>query len=80
MKLLAAQSCISSLPKSFRPKLADLIDEALAMPGGDQREKQEFLDDLDRNCFAERNAPLLREGLAMMTGLFWDMGETPPTL
>ena len=22
--------------------------------------------------------PLLREGLAMMTGLFWDMGEAPP--
>jgi hypothetical protein len=25
-------------------------------------------------------APLLREGLAMMTGVFWDMGETPPAL
>jgi len=25
-------------------------------------------------------AALLREGLAMMTGLFWDMGEAPPTL
>jgi acetylornithine deacetylase/succinyl-diaminopimelate desuccinylase-like protein len=25
-------------------------------------------------------APILREGLAMMTGLFWDMGETPPPL
>lgn len=25
-------------------------------------------------------APLMREGLAMMTGLFWDMGEAPPTL
>jgi acetylornithine deacetylase/succinyl-diaminopimelate desuccinylase-like protein len=24
--------------------------------------------------------PLLREGLAIMTGLFWDMGESPPTL
>jgi len=23
-------------------------------------------------------APLMREGLRMMTGLFWDMGETPP--
>ena len=23
-------------------------------------------------------APLMREGLCMMTGLFWDMGETPP--
>jgi class 3 adenylate cyclase len=63
----AAQSCISSLPKSFRPKLADMIDEALAMPGGDEREKQEFLDDLDRNCAAERNAALLREGRDGMT-------------
>ena len=25
-------------------------------------------------------APLMREGLAMMTGLFWDMGEAPPVL
>ena len=25
-------------------------------------------------------APLMREGLRMMTGLFWDMGETPPPL
>ena len=25
-------------------------------------------------------APLMREGLAMMTGLFWDMGEAPPIL
>ena len=25
-------------------------------------------------------APLLREGLAIMTGMFWDMGETPPKL
>jgi acetylornithine deacetylase/succinyl-diaminopimelate desuccinylase-like protein len=25
-------------------------------------------------------APLLREGLAMMTGVFWDMGEAPPAL
>ena len=25
-------------------------------------------------------APLLREGLQMMTGLFWDMGEAPPAL
>jgi len=25
-------------------------------------------------------APLLREGLRMMTGLFWDLGETPPLL
>jgi hypothetical protein len=25
-------------------------------------------------------APILREGLAMMTGLFWDMGEAPPAL
>ncbi len=24
-------------------------------------------------------APLLREGLAIMTGLFWDMGEAPPS-
>jgi acetylornithine deacetylase/succinyl-diaminopimelate desuccinylase-like protein len=24
--------------------------------------------------------PLLREGLAIMTGLFWDMGEAPPAL
>lgn len=23
-------------------------------------------------------APLMREGLRMMTGLFWDMGDTPP--
>jgi acetylornithine deacetylase/succinyl-diaminopimelate desuccinylase-like protein len=23
-------------------------------------------------------APLMREGLRMMTGMFWDMGETPP--
>ena len=23
-------------------------------------------------------APLLREGLQMMTGLFWDLGEAPP--
>ena len=25
-------------------------------------------------------APLLREGLAIMTGVFWDMGEAPPML
>lgn len=25
-------------------------------------------------------APLMREGLAMMAGLFWDMGEAPPVL
>ena len=25
-------------------------------------------------------APLLREGLQIMTGMFWDMGETPPRM
>jgi len=25
-------------------------------------------------------APILREGLQVMTGLFWDLGETPPKL
>ena len=25
-------------------------------------------------------APLMREGLQMMTGIFWDMGEQPPPL
>ena len=25
-------------------------------------------------------APLLREGLAIMTGLYWDLGECPPQL
>jgi class 3 adenylate cyclase len=63
----AAQACITSLPKPVRPKLTEMIDEALAVPGGDLRERQEFIDDLQKHCLAEKSAPLLREGREAMT-------------